>query len=103
MIIMHNIWQNDNLNDVDIKCIIPNYKDLLVDASPTSGPAERITEEEVRAAIAKTKVDKAAGPMGLVSKMLTASGETGISWLTDFDLFNAIVKAGRIPADWKKS
>src|SRR5208283_1549997 len=76
-------------------------KDLLEDASPTSGPAERITEEEVRVALAKTKVGKAAGPTGLVSEMLTASGETGVSWLTD--LFNAIVKEGRIPADWKKS
>jgi hypothetical protein len=33
--------------------------------------------------------------------MLTASGETGISWLTD--LFNAIVNEARIPADWTKS
>ena len=41
-------------------------KDLWEDASPTSGPAEQITEEEVRAAIAKTKVGKAAGPTGLV-------------------------------------
>src|SRR5208282_842220 len=61
----------------------------------------RITEEEVRAAVAKTKVGKAAGPTGLVSEMLTASDETGISWLTD--IFNAIVEEGRIPADWKKS
>ena len=76
-------------------------KELLEDASPTSGPAERITEEEVRVALAKTKVGKAAGPTGLVSEMLTASGETGVSWLTD--LFNAIVKEGSIPADWKKS
>ena len=44
-------------------------KDLLEDASPTSSPAERITEEEVRAAIAKTKVGKAAGSTGLVSEM----------------------------------
>ena len=58
-------------------------------------------EEEVRAAVAKTKVGKAAGPTGLVSEMLTASGETGISWLTD--LFNSIVQEGRIPADCKKS
>ena len=67
-------------------------KDLLENASPTSGPAERITEQEVRTAIAKTKVGKAAGPTGLVSEMLTASGETGSSWPTD--LFNAIVKEG---------
>ena len=42
-------------------------KDLLEDASPTSGPAERITEEKVRAAIAKAKVSKAAGSTGLCS------------------------------------
>ena len=59
------------------------------------------SQEEVRAAIAKTKVGKAAGPTGLVTKMLTASSETGISWLTD--IFNATVKEGRILADWKKS
>ena len=73
-------------------------KDLLEDASPTSGPAERITEEEVRTAIAKTKVGKAAGPTGFVLEMLTASGETGISWLTD----SMLVKEGRIPTDWKR-
>ena len=33
-------------------------KDLLEDASPTSGPAERITEEEVRVALAKQKLTK---------------------------------------------
>jgi hypothetical protein len=42
-------------------------KDLLEDTSPTSGPAERITEEEVRTAVAKTIVGKVAGPTGLVS------------------------------------
>ena len=36
----------------------------------------------------------------MVLEMLTASGETGISWLTD--LFNAIVKEGRISAALKK-
>jgi len=76
-------------------------KDILEDASQSSGPGERITDEEVRAAIAKAKVGKAAGPTGLVSEMSSASGEIGASLLTD--LFNAIVKEGRIPADWKKS
>ena len=56
---------------------------------------------KVRATIAETKVGKAAGPTGLVSDMLTASDETGVSWLTD--LFNAIVMEGRIAADRIKS
>ena len=37
----------------------------------------------------------------MVSEILTASGETDISRLTD--LFSAIVKEGIIPADLKKS
>ena len=73
----------------------------MEDASPISGPAERISEEEMRAAIAKAKVGIAVGPTGLVLEMLTATGETGVSWLSD--LFNAIVKEGRIPAVWRKS
>ena len=38
-----------------------------------------ISEEEMRAAIAKTKDGKAAGPTDLLSEMLTASAETGVS------------------------
>ena len=33
--------------------------------------------------------------------MLPASDETGVSWL--IDLFNAIVREGSIPSDWRKS
>ena len=44
---------------------------------------------------------KAAGPSGLVSEMLTASGEAGVLWTVD--VFNAIVREGKIPADWRRS
>src|SRR5260221_14364496 len=65
------------------------------------GPEERISTNEVRAAIAKMKIGKAAGPSGVVAEMLKAAGEAGILWVTD--VCNAIVKEGRIPVDWRKS
>jgi len=60
-----------------------------------------ITCQEVREAMAKMKCGKAAGPSGLVAEMLKAAGEIGVQLLTD--LFNAVVKEGKVPADWSKS
>jgi len=42
-----------------------------------SGPAENITVQEVREAIAKSKVGEAARPSGVVVEMLKASGLAG--------------------------
>ena len=44
---------------------------------------------------------KAAGPTGVVSKMMKAAGGFGSRWMTD--LINNIVKEGCIPDDWRKS
>src|SRR4029077_10651902 len=65
------------------------------------GPSENISKAEVRAAVAATKVGKAAGPSGVVSEMLKASGDDGITWMTN--LFNKIIAEGKIPGDWKRS
>src|SRR5260221_12458540 len=65
------------------------------------GPEERISTNEVRAAIAKMKIGKAAGPSGVVAEKLKAAGEAGILWGTD--VCNAIGKEGRIPVEWGKS
>ena len=45
------------------------------------------------------KVGEAAGPSGVVAKMLKASGEAGARWVTD--LCNSIVTEGKIPDDWR--
>jgi len=76
-------------------------KDGLPEVSRVSGPAEIISSSEVRSAIAKTKLAKAAGPSGVVADMLKASGDVGIQWLTD--LCNKIVHENKIPSEWKKS
>jgi len=65
-------------------------------ASPVSVPSERILDE-VCAALAKAKDGKSPGQTGLVAVMFTASGETGVFWLTD--LFYAMVKERCIPVD----
>ena len=47
------------------------------------------------------KIGKAAGPTGVVSEMMKASGGFGLRWMTDQN--NNIVKEGCIPDDWRKS
>ena len=64
-------------------------------------PCRLISEEEVSAAIKGLKFGKAAGPTGVVSEMMKASGGFGTRLMTD--LINIIVKEGCIPDDWKKS
>ena len=66
-----------------------------------SGPIQEISKQEVRSAVTKMKCNKAPGPTGLSAELLKAAGEDGISWMTD--LFNAVVKEGKMPNDWDKS
>ena len=56
---------------------------------------------KVAAPIKGLKIGKAAGPTGVVSEMMKASGGFGTRWMTD--LINQIVKEGCIPDDWRKS
>src|SRR5260370_36773128 len=59
---------------------------------------DEIKHHEVRVLCRKMKTGKAAGPSGLVTEMLKAAEEPVIEWMTD--LFNAVVREGRMPADW---
>ena len=65
------------------------------------GPRCLISEEEVAPAIKGLKMEKAAGPTGVVSDMMKATGGFGSRWMTD--LINNIVKEGCIPGDRRKS
>ena len=55
---------------------------------------------EVSSAIKELKIGKSAGPTGVVSEMMKASGGFGTRWMTD--LIKNIVKEGCIPDDWRK-
>jgi len=61
------VWSEyfDKLLNVEFSC----SRDMLEPVSPTRGPANNITAQEVREAIAKLKVGKAAGPSGVVAEM----------------------------------
>ena len=48
-------------------------RDGLTDVGPVFGPGEKISEEEVGAAISKMKLGKAGGPSGVVADMLKAA------------------------------
>ena len=73
----------------------------LTDVRPVCGPGEKISEEEVEAAIGKMKLGKAGGPSGVVADMLKAAGDEGTRWMTE--LCNAVIKEGKIPTDWSRS
>jgi hypothetical protein len=76
-------------------------RDVLGEEQMICGPIQEISKQEVKSAVLKMKCNKAPGPTGLGAEVLKAAGEVGISWMTD--LFNAIVKEGRIPTDWDRS
>ena len=69
-----------------------------LDCPEVMGPCCLISEEEVAAAIKGFKMGKAAGPTGVVSEMMKASGVFDSRWMTD--LINNIVKEGYIPDDY---
>ena len=78
-------WNHDELEHVDV----------------VSGPCEQISVTEVRRALQSMKVGKAAGPSGVTVEMLDAAGEEGLVWITE--LFNVIVRDGKLPDDWSRS
>ena len=63
--------------------------------------AHQIQQKEISKALAKMKVGKAAGSSGVVTEMLKASGEDGLTCLEN--LFNGIIRERKIPTDWDKS
>ena len=79
---------------------VENDWDGEVDCPEVMGPCCFISEEEVAADIKGLNMGKAAGPTGVVSEMMKASGGFSSRWITD--LINNIVKEGCIP-DWRKS
>ena len=94
---MKNIWRKymEKLLNVE------NDWDGEVDCPGVMGPHYLISEEGVAAAIKGLKIEKAAGPTGVMSEMMKAAGGFGSRWMTD--LINNIVKEGCIPDDWEKS
>ena len=60
-----------------------------------------IKEHMVKKAISKMKSGKAAGPLGIVVKMIKAAGDTGATMIRD--LATVIIGDRKVPADWKQS
>ena len=94
---MKNIWRKymEKLLNVE------NDWDGEVDCPEVMGHRCPISEEEVASAIKGLKMEKEAGPTGVVSEMMKAAGGFGSRGMTD--LINNIVKEGCIPDDWRKS
>ena len=66
-----------------------------------SGVPRLIDKDMVRKSISKMRNGKAAGPSGVLSEMVKATGKAGVGMITD--LLNQIIIEGVIPAEWKLS
>ncbi|VDP10949.1 unnamed protein product [Heligmosomoides polygyrus] len=66
---------------------------------PTEGPLPSWTQEEVRNAIGKMKLGKAAGPDGVPVEAWKVLRDCGINWLTQF--FNRVTIEGKMPDFWR--
>ena len=76
-------------------------EESLASNDPTIEPRPKIEVDTVRRVLGRMKCGKAAGSSGVVAEMLQASGEVGISRMTD--LFNGILDEYKIPEDWNTS
>ena len=94
---MKNIWRKY----MDKHLNVENDWVGEVDSPEVMGPRCLMSEEEAAAAIKGLKIGKVAGPTGVVSEMMKASGGFGSRWMTD--LINNIVKESCIPDDWRKN
>ena len=65
------------------------------------GPCEPIRKDEILKALRMINKGKAAGPTGVVTKMIMVDENLGVEWMAD--PCNLIVAEGRIPEDWKCS
>ena len=74
----------------------PWNADHLVWEPPIPGNAPEITEKSVTTALSGMSDGKAAGCSGVVAEMIKASGEAGISLITQ--LFNTIIAEKKIPS-----
>ena len=68
-----------------------------LDANPVEGPPIPISVDVVTEAIAKMKTGKAAGPSGIVAKMVKASDVAGA--LLVANLANVMIGNSDLPAD----
>ena len=71
------------------------------EVEPTQGPIKEVTMDEVKRALAAMKSGKAAGPTGLTSEMMKATGECGLAEFTE--VLSEVWKSEELPEEWKCS
>ena len=76
-------------------------KESLAINDPAFRPWSKVEVDTVRRALGRMKCGKAAGSSEVIAEMLQASGEVGISRITD--LFNGIKDKFKLPEDWNTS
>ena len=78
-----------------------NEQDQITDMDVIEGPIEKVTGEEVMTALRKMKSGKATGPMTVDSKMIIASGDTGIEVIVE--LCQRVLDGRGMSEEWTTS
>ena len=78
-----------------------NAREPLTEIPPIEGPIHNVKMEEVRKALAKVKLGKAAGCSGLSIDMIKALNGVGDEMI--YSLLETIWKEERIPSEWEDS
>ena len=80
------VTDDDGMKDIWMKYMekllnVENDWDCDVDCPEVMGSCCLVAEEEVAATINGLKIEKAAGPTGVVNEMMKASGGFGTRWM----------------------
>ena len=73
----------------------------LPEVPPIAGPRPKVPASLISKALGKMKCGKAAGPSGVVTEMLKATGDDGVELIRQ--LAEAVFSWGDIPQDWEES
>jgi len=78
-----------------------NEWDGRLDAEMNEGPCEEISEDEVKDALSRMKVGKAAGPSGVTAELLKVCGVASVKRL--MEVANGLLEGKKMPDCWRKS
>ena len=91
------IWKN-HMEEIMNK---ENDWDHVTKARMLKGPIKNVTQEEMAIAIKVMKPGKAAGPSEVCAKMISASGELGVSVMVE--LCQRVLDGKGMPDEWQTS
>ena len=82
----------------NLPCVDPAQ---FITPDEVAGPAQFITPDDVMKSLRRMKNGKATGPSGVVAEIMEAAPDICCKIIAD--LMNAVIREGKVPADWNDS